>query len=95
MKRKLFINISLILGLSLKSFAATGSANDGLEFLLVIVGLLLIVLGLIYGVDYLKKNGKRLTSSGMAFLKKKITFLSDYFLHRSKRSSTIQSFRVV
>jgi len=78
MKKEMFIIIALLLGVSFKSFAGTGNANDGLEFILVIVGLLLIIVGILNGVDYLKKNGKTIIYNAMTFLKKKITLLRDY-----------------
>ena len=78
MKKEMFIIIALLLGVSFKSDAATGNANDGLEFFLVIVGLLLIILGLLNGVDYLQKNGKTMIYKTMTFLKKKITLLRDH-----------------
>ncbi len=78
MKKEMLIMIALLLGVSFKSFAGTGNANGGLEFLLVIVGLLLIILGILNGVDYLQKNGKTMISNSMSFLMKKISLLRDY-----------------
>lgn len=83
MKKETFIIVALILGVSLKSFAGTGNAKDGLSFFLVILGWLLIILGLIYGVDYLQKNGKTMIYKAMSFSKKKITLLRNY-LHKLK-----------
>lgn len=87
MKKLLFIIITLILGLSNESYAGTGGANDGLELLFVIYGFLLIILVLITGVNYLKKNGKTLKYKAITSLKKMIISLkvqlhkikSDYF----------------
>jgi sulfite exporter TauE/SafE len=87
MKKGVLIIMALHLGVSFKSYAATGNANDGLEFFLVFAGLLLIILGLLNGADYLQKNGKTMISKAMSFLKEKITLLkaflnkvkSDYF----------------
>ena len=70
--------IALLFGLSVKSFAATGNANDGLELLLLIVGLLLIILGILSGVDYLQKNGKTMIYNAISFFKNKITLLRNY-----------------
>jgi len=78
MKKEMLIIIALLLGLSFKSFAATGYAYDGLEFLLVIAGLLLIILGLLNGFDYLKKNGKTMIYKTISFLNKKISLLRNY-----------------
>ena len=77
MKKEVLI-IALILGVSFKSFAGTGNANDGIEFLAIIVGLLLIILGLLNGVDYLQKNGKTMIYKALSFLKEKITLLRNY-----------------
>lgn len=83
MKKQMFIMTALVLGLSCRSFAATGSANDGFLFLLAIVGLLLIVFCLLSGVDYLKKNGKILICKAIISVKKMIVLLKD-LLHRVK-----------
>ena len=83
MKKQMFIILALILGLSYKSFAGTGGANDELEFLLAIIGFLLIILGLLTGGDYLRKNGKTLTFKAIASLKKMIISLKDH-LHKIK-----------
>ena len=77
MKKEIFIIIVLLLGVSFKSFAGTGNANDGFVFSLVIAGLLLIIVGLLNGVDYLQKNGKTMIYKAMTFLKKMITLLRD------------------
>ena len=78
MKKEMLIIVALFLGLSFNSFAATGNANDGLEFLLIIVGFLLIILGLLHGVDYLKKNGKTIILTAVSFLNQKVTLLRNY-----------------
>ena len=78
MKKEMLIIITLLLGVSFKSFAGTGNTNDGLKLFLVIIGLLLIILGLLYVVDYLQKNGKTMIYKAMSFLKKKITLLRKY-----------------
>ena len=83
MKKQLFIIIALILGLSYKSFAGTGGANDGLKLLLVIIGFLLIILGLLTGINYLKMNGKTLIYKTIASLKKMIISIKDH-LHKIK-----------
>lgn len=83
MKKQMFIIIVLILGLSYGSFAGTGGANDGLDFLLVIIGFLLIILGLLTGVDYLKNNGKTLIYRAITSLKKMVILLKDH-LHKIK-----------
>ena len=59
MKKKRLIALVLLNALFYKTFAATGNASDGLEGLLVIIGFLLLVAGLLYVTDYLKRNGKK------------------------------------
>jgi len=78
MKKEMLILTVLFLGLSLKSFAGTGSAKDGFEFLLVIFGSLLIIIGLLFGVDFLKKNGKTMLNKAISFFKNKITTLRSF-----------------
>jgi len=68
----------LILGLSYKSFASTGNAADGLQFLLVIVGFLLILVCLLTGSDYLKNNGRAMIYSTLSFFRRMIALLKDY-----------------
>ncbi len=78
MKKEMLITIVLVLGLSFDSFAGTGNARGAIYFFLVFAVLLLIVLGLIYGIDYLKKNGKTIINNAMSDLHKKITLLKNY-----------------
>jgi len=78
MKKELFIIITLLPGVSFNSYAGTGNAIDGFEFFLAISGLLLMILGLLYGVDYLKRNGKTMIYKASSFLKKKATLLRKY-----------------
>jgi len=72
------IVITLLSVLPFKSYARTGTASDELEFLLAIVGLLLIILGLLNGIDYMKKNGKTIIYKSISFLKEKITLFRNY-----------------
>ena len=83
MKKEIFIIAVLFLGLSLETLAATGSAYDGLEFLMVIFGVLLIILGLLHGIDFLKKNGKTMINKAISFFKNKSALLRNY-LHKLK-----------
>jgi len=81
------IILTLLIGISLKSFAGTGNASDEFKFLLTILGFLFIVVVLLYAIDYLQKNGKTMIYSGMSFLRKQFSILwkflqkfkSDYF----------------
>ncbi|HYQ58867.1 MAG TPA: hypothetical protein VEP89_16110 [Draconibacterium sp.] len=88
MKKEISITIVLILGLSFKSFAATGNVNDGLEFFLFIVGLLLIVLGLLDGADFCKKNGKSIIHKAKSFPNKILTLFGTY--HNKLKSDYIE-----
>ncbi|NTW26182.1 MAG: hypothetical protein HGA37_15895 [Lentimicrobium sp.] len=72
MKKVIVIGQVLFFGLSYQAFAKAGVAGGGFEFMLTIVGFLLLVAGLFAGIDYLKKNGKNLFNRFKAFLKKKI-----------------------
>ena len=62
----------LFLGLSFQAYAKAGVADGGFEFMLTIIGFLLVVAGLFAGTEYLTKNGKNLFNRFKAFLKKKI-----------------------
>ena len=72
MKKVMMIGQVLFLGLSYQAFAKAGVADGGFEFMLSIVGFLLLVAGLFAGIEYLIKNGKDLFNRFKAFLKKKI-----------------------
>ncbi len=77
MKKEMLIIIAL-LGVSFKSYAGTGIANDQLIFLLTIIGILLIILGIISVVDYIQKNGKTMIHKTKTFLLEKIHLLGKY-----------------
>jgi len=72
MNKVMIIWLVLFLGLSYQAFAKAGVADGGFEFMLSIVGFLLLVAGLVAGIEYLIKNGKDLFNRFKAFLKKKI-----------------------
>jgi hypothetical protein len=72
MKKGMLIWLVLLLGSSYPSFAKDGMAYDEIEFVLAIVGFLLIVVGLIEGIDYLKKNGKGLLIRFRTILRNKM-----------------------
>ena len=78
MKKEVSMTIFLLSGLSFRSLAASGNVNDGFEFLLVVIGLLLIIIASFSGADYLRKNGKTMIYNAMSFLNKKISFLKNY-----------------
>jgi len=61
----------LFLGLSCQAYAKAGIADGGFEFMLTIIGFLLLLAGLFEGIEYLKKNARNLRNRFRAFLKKK------------------------
>ena len=69
MNKVMIIWLVLFLGLSCQAFAKAGVANGGFEFMLAIVGFLLLEAGLFAGIEYLRKNGKNLSNRFKAFLK--------------------------
>jgi len=70
MKKVMIIGLVLFLGLSYQASAKIGVAEGGFEFMLVIIGFLLLVAGLSSGIEYLIKNGRNLYSRFKAFFKK-------------------------
>jgi len=78
MKKEALMTIFLLSGLSFRSFADNGNVNDGLELLLVITGLLLTLLAVLGGVDFMRKNGKTMFNSTISFFHKKISALRNY-----------------
>ncbi|MGA2823684.1 MAG: hypothetical protein ABSE72_09185 [Bacteroidales bacterium] len=73
MKKKVSLGLILLTGLSSQVFAAAGYAKDGLEFSLVLIGFLLLVAGVLKGIDYISKNRKMLVHRVKVFIKKKVT----------------------
>jgi hypothetical protein len=69
MKKKILVSYVLIGGLVNHAFASKGYANDGLEFLAVIAGFLLILAGIMEGIDYLHRNWHELLHRAETFLK--------------------------
>jgi len=78
MKKQVFIIIALVLASSFNLFASTGNANDGLLFILVIIGFLLLLLGIFAGANFLRNNGKKLAYNFISSLKKLVKMLKDY-----------------
>lgn len=87
MKKEILLLMTLILGISLKSFAGTGNAKNEFIFILSIIGFLLFVIVLLYGVDYIRKNGKTIRYKAMSFIKKIITNIKIY--HKKIKSKYI------
>ena len=76
--KKQFLILIAIFGLSLKSYASTGSSADEGYLFLGVIGFLLILLGIVSLFDYLKKNGKKLILKTVSFLKEKTVAFSKY-----------------
>ena len=76
--KKEFLILAAIFGLSFKSYASTGSSNDEGVLFLGVIGILLIILGIVSLIDYLKNNGKRLFYRTTSFLNKKVCLLKKY-----------------
>jgi hypothetical protein len=72
MKKRIGLGLFLLTGLSLETFAATGYAYDGLAFILVIIGILLITIALMAGFDYIRKNGRKIFHNAVHRVKRKI-----------------------
>lgn len=72
MKKRIGLGLILMTGLSFKTFAATGYAYDGLAFILVVIGILLLIIALMAGYDYLRKNGRRVIHNVVRLVKRKI-----------------------
>jgi len=72
MNKVMIIWLVLFLGLSCQAFAKAGVADGGFEFMLTIVGFLLLVAGFFAGIDFLIKNRKDFIDRFKVFLKKKI-----------------------
>lgn len=73
MKKVMIIGQILFLGFSVPALAKFGVADGGFELMLAIIGFLLIVTGLLAGIEYLMKNGRDLFSRLKAFINKKIS----------------------
>ncbi len=59
--KKMFFAITVMgLGSAMPAYAGTGSAGDGLWFMLILAGSLLLLAALLKGIDYLDKNGRLL-----------------------------------
>lgn len=72
MKKVMLMWPVLFLELPYQASAKAGIADGGLELMLTIVGFLLLVTGLITGMEYLIKNGRNLFNRFKESLKKKI-----------------------
>lgn len=63
MKKKVLFGLVLTAGLISQTYAGAGSANDAPEFALGLVAFLLLVAGILKGIDFLKKNGKSIINN--------------------------------
>lgn len=60
MKRYIIVFLVISSGFIPNSYAAYGNAKDGYLFALCLIGILLLVAGILFFIDFLKKNGKHL-----------------------------------
>jgi uncharacterized membrane protein HdeD (DUF308 family) len=59
--KKILIILLAIFSVSIpKTFAAFGNARDGDLFAVILIGFLLLVAGILSGIDFLRKNRKQL-----------------------------------
>jgi len=79
MKKKVLFGLVLTAGLSSQTYAGAGSANDAPEFALGLVAFLLLVAGILKGIDFLKKNGKSIIHNTIEYIKKLIVALNNLF----------------
>lgn len=72
MHKMMIIWLVLFLGLTSQVNAKAGVADGGVEFLLTIVGFLLIIAGIDAGIEYLIRNGRDHFNQFKSFLKKRV-----------------------
>jgi hypothetical protein len=81
MKRKVFLVVSLLGGLSSPVLASAGYAYDGLEFILVLAGFMLLLAAILKGADYLGKNGRALVRLLRMKLRRVHRYLTEAYRH--------------
>ena len=84
MKKVILCFIVLTAGISDNAFAGTGAARDGLLFILILSGFLLLLEGLIEGISYINRNGKNLLKRLTGFIRKTVVF------HDSSKGSMLE-----
>ena len=72
MKRVQIFFLVLCFGLSFQAQAKSGIADDEVEFVLAIIGLVIIVAGIYLGFEYLIRNGRGLFNHFKSFVKKSV-----------------------
>jgi len=75
MKKVLISGIILFFGISIRTYASVGIANDGVEFTFALVGCLLVLAIALQGIDYLRKNGRRIIHTMAGRLKMNLRHL--------------------
>ncbi len=58
MNRKILFCLILLSGFVPWTYAGTGNARDGMVFIFIVVVFLMILAALLWGIDYLRRNGK-------------------------------------
>ena len=72
-----FIWLVLFFGLSCPAFAKAGVANDEIEFVMAVIGFLLLLAGMTAAIEYLIKNGRGLFIRFRDFTKDKTSISRD------------------
>ncbi len=93
MKKITYIALMLITGFTPRAFAGSGAARDEMAFLLVISGILLLIAGLIGGIDYLQKNGRSLVRRTILWVRRSMDILFGYFRKNEAGFSAIEPFK--
>lgn len=78
MKKGMFLLSFLIIGLSTQSYASKGYAYDGLAFMMVVAGALLLLAGFFSTIDFLKRRGRTLVRYTRIRVRKTITLIKGY-----------------
>ena len=89
MNKTLKIVSVLLLGLPVQTFAKSGIGSDSLQFVLALSGFLLLLAGVMKGIDWFTKNGKGLLQQVGAFLKRQYDTFRGRFNRVSEKYSPV------
>ncbi|MCB2219083.1 MAG: hypothetical protein KQI35_01720 [Bacteroidetes bacterium] len=87
MKKSIFLSYLFFAGFSIRAFAGTGTARDEMAFIMAIAGILLLLVGLLSGIDFIQKNGKTLIRKTKVLLYKCNCTIEGYF-HKDESEYT-------
>jgi hypothetical protein len=79
MKKSIFFLCLFLAGFSFNTIAGTGTARDEMAFIAAIALILLLLVGLLNGADYIQKNGKSIFRKTKAFMHKFFGWLEGWF----------------